>query len=47
MRTFRYVHLSEIELYYDQGWFIVSLLGPPHGLYAVLMEQSNDIIRVK
>lgn len=37
-----FVPLSQIELYYCQGWFIASLLGPPHGFYAVLMELRLD-----
>lgn len=37
-RTFRYVHFSQILEYEAQGWAIVSLLGPPHGFYVVLME---------
>lgn len=37
-RTFRYVPHSEVLTYEAQGWVIVSLLGPPHGFYSVLME---------
>lgn len=41
-RILKYVPLSQIELHYCQGWFIVSLLGPPHGYYAVMMELRLD-----
>lgn len=40
-RTFRYVPLSQVPEYEAQGWVIVSLLGPPHGFYAVLMEMQE------
>lgn len=40
-RIFRYVPYGLIEEYYAQGWFIVSLLGPPHGFYSVLMERVD------
>ena len=40
-RIFKYVPLSLIEEYYAQGWFISSLLGPPHGFYSVLMEKED------
>lgn len=35
---FKYVPLTEITERYGQGWHIASILGPPHGFYAVLME---------
>jgi hypothetical protein len=41
-RMFAYVPFSEITEHYAQGWFIASLLGPPHGCYAVLMEYIGD-----
>lgn len=41
-RILKYVPLYLIEEYYGQGWFIASLIGPPHGFYAVLMEREND-----
>lgn len=37
-RIFKYVPLTEITERYGQGWFIASIIGPPHGFYAVLME---------
>lgn len=41
-RIFAYVPFCEITERYGQGWHIVSLLGPPHGFYSVLMELSLD-----
>jgi hypothetical protein len=38
IRILKYVPFPEITERYGQGWFIASLLGPPHGFYAVLME---------
>lgn len=42
MRIFAYVPFRLVEEYYGQGWFIASLLGPPHGFYSVLMERHDD-----
>jgi hypothetical protein len=39
MRVYKYVPLHLIEEYYEQGWFIASLLGPPHCFYSVIMQQ--------
>lgn len=40
-RLFKYVPLTEITERYGQGWIIVSIIGPPHGFYAVLMELGD------
>jgi hypothetical protein len=37
-KILKYVPLHLVNEYYGQGWYIVSLLGPPHGFYSVLME---------
>lgn len=37
-RVFRYVPHSQIAEYEAQGWTLVSLIGPPHGFYSVLMQ---------
>ena len=39
-RLFRYVKLSEIEAYREQGWVVAATLGPPHGFYSILMEMT-------